>query len=375
MAVTIHQRPADYSPSDNPLIYVFSSNQTAQANFFYRVRTFLNGNLVGTDDVFVQVGIRSMFDASKIVKSLVPTPEINQAMIWGSGKLRSLYITVTEVYGSTPIEQASATSDTVYTWKGSVSDAEFLSYNELISEIPFKSKFITRMPRQTHKILRTQDTGYVFMLQRLGTYVRNVRAYDSSGTQIGSFSATSTVPMVQFNLKSSIVASTLGISEPDIASVEIEIEDAETLTFEYWDGCGECFSLLWANDIGGWDTMLFEHNNRLSGSVEPFEYIKSFGAWSGTSFVFDLQNSGVKTVFTKQTDRGVISTDYISQAFQNWLTEIFKSPIHILYSTNDIPKPITPTSRQFEKEQSRFEELISLDVAYNFANQNNGMTL
>jgi hypothetical protein len=57
------------------------------------------------------------------------------------------------------------------------------------------------------------------------------------------------------------------------------------------------------------------------------------------------------------------------------LTELFKSPIHLLYSTTDIVKPITPTSRQFEKEQSRFEELISLDVAFNYANQNNGVTL
>jgi hypothetical protein len=373
MAVTIHQSPAAYSPSDNPLVFVFSSNQTAQANFLYRVRTYLNGNLVGTDDVFVQVSTRAMFDASKIVKSLVPSPEINQAMIWTSGKLQSLFIRVTEVYGTTPIEQAMATSSVSYTWKACVSDAEFtLGFAAYTTAT---RKFLTRMPRQAHTLLRTQDTGLALITRGMTSYSRTVTAYDSDGVSLGSFSSSSTLDMIQFNLKSSVVAAALGVTESAIASVSITGDELETLTFTYWDGCGECNALIWLNDLGGWDTMVFEHNKRLSGGVEPYEYIKPFGAWSGTSFVFNLQNSGVKTVFTKQTDKGVISTDYIGQAYQNWLTEIFKSPIHLLYSTNDIPKPITPTSRQFEKQQSRFEELISLDVAFNYDNQNNGLTL
>ncbi len=126
--------------------------------------------------------------------------------------------------------------------------------------------------------------------------------------------------------------------------------------------------------MGGFDTFIFEHNKRLSGEVEGFDYIKPFGAWSGNDFVFNVFNSGTKTVFTKQTDKGLIATDYIGQNNQNWLTETFKSPVHILYSTDDISKPITPTSRRFDKEQARFEELISLEMTYDYCNQNNGIT-
>jgi hypothetical protein len=373
MAVTIHQTPPTYSTSDNPLVYVFSSNQTAQTNFFYRVRTFLNGNLSSVDDVFPQVGIRAMFNASKVVKSLVPFPEISQNLMWSNNKLKSLYVTVTEVYGTTPTEQASATSATTYTWKGSVSDFNFTQgFGAYTTGV---RKFLTRIPRERQTILRGQDTGFVLITQGGGSVVQTVTAYDADNVSLGNLVANTTAGMRQFNLKASVVASELSIANPnDIKFVTIETDISETLYFEYWDGCFDAHSLLWLNDMGSFDTFIFEHNKRLSGDVQGFDYIKPFGAWSGNDFVFNLQNAGVKTVFTRQTDKGLIATDYIGQNNQNFLTETFKSPIHILYSTTDSPKPINPTARRFELEQARFEELISLEMTYDYSNQNYGIT-
>jgi hypothetical protein len=352
---------------------VFSSNQTGQTNFLYRVRTYLNGNLVSTDDVFVQVGIRAMFNASKVVKSLVPFPEISQNLMWSNNKIRSLYITVTEFYGETPAEEASATSATTYTWKGSVSDFNFtVGFGEYTTGT---RKFLTRMPRERQKLLRGQDTGFVLITQGAGSVVQTVTAYDADNVSLGNLVANTTTGMRQYNLKASIVASELSIVDSnDIKFVTIETDGSETLYFEYWDGCFDAHSLLWLNDMGSFDTFIFEHNKRLSGDVQGFDYIKPFGAWSGTDFVFNLQNAGVKTVFTRQTDKGLIATDYIGQNNQNWLTETFKSPIHILYSTTDSPKPINPTARRFELEQSRFEELISLEMTYDYSNSNYGIT-
>jgi hypothetical protein len=373
MAVTIHSIPPAFSTSDNPLVYVFSSNQTTQPNFLYRVRTYINGNLSSTDDVFPQVGIRAMFNASKVARSIVPFPEISQTLIWSNNKLRSLYITVTEVYGTTPTEQASATSTTTYTWKGSVSDFNFTQ-----GFSPYTTgtrKFLTRMPRERQKLLRGQDTGFVLITQGAGSVVQTVTAYDADNVSLGNLVANTTAGMRQFNLRATLVASALSIADPnDIKFVTIETDISETLLFEYWDGCGDAHSLLWLNDMGGFDTFIFEHNKRLSGDVQGFDYIKPFGAWSGTDFVFNLQNAGVKTVFTRQTDKGLIATDYIGQNNQNFLTETFKSPIHILYSTTDSPKPINPTARRFELEQARFEELISLEMTYDYSNSNYGIT-
>ena len=37
MAVIIEQEPQDYTTSDNPVTWVFSSDQTAQSNFYFLV--------------------------------------------------------------------------------------------------------------------------------------------------------------------------------------------------------------------------------------------------------------------------------------------------------------------------------------------------
>jgi len=52
MAVTFHDIPQKYAPSDNPVTYRFSSNQTAGANFSFLVETYINGAVVATDKVF-----------------------------------------------------------------------------------------------------------------------------------------------------------------------------------------------------------------------------------------------------------------------------------------------------------------------------------
>jgi hypothetical protein len=566
MAITFHQQPATYSPSDNPLVFVFSSNQTAQPNFFFRIRTKYNGNQVSVDDVFPQVGSRAMFDASNIMKQLAIQPELKNQVFW-SRNLERLNIEVIEFYGTTPVAQASLESDTIRFWKSSVSEYRFTK--GFADYVTGERLALTRMPRgKRHKLIKGQDTGVSYITRGL-TGCQGLKVFNAVGdvigvvnvncafnnvftyatgqaptladfaTQIGltlingakfgdtivfdnvgyelfggefsgvlnltgflkcsaliigvdvfnqntlekvflpicqSVSGTTFqdnsithfyAPELQFilensnfsqnniqyfnapvlqqigfttadndvfldttgnnitvilpaihqtsnagglegdldylddnntvtfdwdgqefpdwiseekeftvvNLNSALIATAAGVSEDDIAFVEVVIDGAETLTFEYWSGCGEAHELVWMNDLGGFDCFLFEHNKRLSGEAQGFEYIKPFGQWANQLWSFNLQDAGIKTMFTKQTDKGLIATDYITQEDQNFLVETFKSPFHLLYGTNADPLPIVPTQRRFEFEQRRFEELISTEIVFDFCNQNYGLTL
>jgi hypothetical protein len=564
MAITFHQTPAAYSTSDNPLVFVFSSNQTAQPNFFYRVRTKRNGNQVSVDDVFPQVGSRAMFDASHIMKQLAIQPELKNQVFW-SRNLERLNIEVIEFYGTTPVAQASLESDTIRFWKSSVSEYRFTKgFSEYVTG---ERLALTRQPRgKRHKLIKGQDTGVSYITRGL-TGCQAVKVFNAVGDVIGVVNvncafanvfnyATGQAPTladfatqigftlingakfgdtivfdnvgyelaeslfenvgltgflkcsvgifnkfvfenntiekvyltqaftpanqvfnlnnithlfvengislsdVMFaqnnlqyinirsvlnigsttgnnsvfdnntgnnitviapaihqtsnagglegdldylddnntvtfdwdgdevpdwiatekeftvvNLNSALIATAAGVNENDIAYIEVVIDGAETLTFEYWSGCGEAHELVWMNDLGGFDCFLFEHNKRLSGEAQGFEYIKPFGQWANQLWSFNLQDAGIKTMFTKQTDKGLIATDYITQEDQNFLVETFKSPFHLLYGTNADPLPIVPTQRRFEFEQRRFEELISTEIVFDFCNQNYGLTL
>ena len=564
MAITFHQTPAAYSTSDNPLVFVFSSNQTAQPNFFFRVRTKRNGNQVSVDDVFPQVGSRAMFDASHLMKQLAIQPELKNQVFW-SRNLERLNIEVIEFYGTTPVAQASLESDTIRFWKSSVSEYRFTKgFSEYVTG---ERLALTRMPRgKRHKLIKGQDTGVSYItrglsgcqgvkvfnavgdvigvvnvncayanvfnyatgqaptladfatqigftlingakfgdtivfdnvgysvannafedsglmgflkcsaeiigvssffsnqieklylpvaellqlaafrgnilkqvylpnvvfssdncfqsnniqyfnapiIQQIGETTANNDVFDSNTSNnvtviapsihqtsnagglegdLAYLDANNTVTFVwdgdevpdwiseekEFtvvNLNSSLIATAAGVSEDDIAYIEVVIDGAETLTFEYWSGCGEAHELVWMNDLGGFDCFLFEHNKRLSGEAQGFDYIKPFGQWANQLWSFNLQDAGIKTMFTKQTDKGLIATDYITQEDQNFLVETFKSPFHLLYGTNADPLPIVPTQRRFEFEQRRFEELISTEIVFDFANQNYGLTL
>jgi len=564
MAITFHQTPAAYSTSDNPLVFVFSSNQTTQPNFFFRIRTKRNGNQVSVDDVFPQVGSRAMFDASHLMKQLAIQPALKNQVFW-SRNLERLNIEVIEFYGTTPVAQASLESDTIRFWKSSVSEYRFTK--GFADYVTGERLALTRMPRgKRHKLIKGQDTGVSYITRGLSG-CQGVKVFNAVGDVIGvvnvncafanvfnyatgqaptlaafeaqigftlingakfgdtivfdnvgyeieqevflSSNLTSflkcsasfidqtcfadnnisyvflplcteieqvvfdinnithfyapileiirsdaltsnniqyfNAPVVQnigdttgnnsvflnntsntitviapsihqtsnagglegdldylddnntvtfdwdgdefpdwiseekeftvVNLNSALIATAAGVSEDDVAFVEVVIDGAETLTFEYWSGCGEAHELVWMNDLGGFDCFLFEHNKRLSGEAQGFEYIKPFGQWANQLWSFNLQDAGIKTMFTKQTDKGLIATDYITQEDQNFLVETFKSPFHLLYGTNADPLPIVPTQRRFEFEQRRFEELISTEIVFDFANQNYGLTL
>jgi hypothetical protein len=563
MAITYHQQPSTYSPSDNPLVFVFSSNQTSQPNFFYRVRTKYNGNIVSVDDVFPQVGARAMFDASHVMKQLAIQPALKNQVFW-SRNLERLNIEVFEHYGNPSVQQGSLESDTIRIWKACVSEYRFTK--GFADYVTGERLALTRQPRgQRHKLIKGQDTGVSYITRGLsgcqglkvfnavgdvigvvnvncaynnvfnyatgqaptlaafeaqigfplinGAKFGDTIVFDNVGytvgeevfqnaglmgffkcsagvlekgsfednliekvylTQnfisetpfqsnnithlfiengltlaesmfisnnlqyinirnvldIGGSTADNTVflsntgnnvtviaPSIHqtsnggglegdlqylddnntvtfdwdgdevpdwvatekeftvVNLNSALIATAAGVSENDIAFVEVVIDGSETLTFEYWSGCGEAHELVWMNDLGGFDCFLFEHNKRLSGEAQGFDYIKPFGQWANQLWSFNLQDAGIKTVFTRQTDKGLIATDYISQEDQNFLVETFKSPFHLLYGTNADPLPIHLTQRRFEFEQRRFEELISTDIVFDFANQNYGLTL
>jgi hypothetical protein len=54
MAVTIYDEPQLIAPAGNPLVFTFSSNQTAQDNFSFIVELYINSSLHSTHQVFRQ---------------------------------------------------------------------------------------------------------------------------------------------------------------------------------------------------------------------------------------------------------------------------------------------------------------------------------
>ncbi len=65
MSVIIETTPQDYTPSDNPVVWTFSSNQTFQPNFAFIVEVYINGTLAKEELVFLENGIYGKYNAEQ----------------------------------------------------------------------------------------------------------------------------------------------------------------------------------------------------------------------------------------------------------------------------------------------------------------------
>jgi len=125
VAVTINSSPHLFTPSDNPIIWSFSSDATANTNFSYLVEVYVSGSLTGTHQIYPEVGIYSHIDVSDIVKPMIGIPSINQLTILGNAlNNREIYIIVKEYCGTTPTVHSTATSSTINVWKARLDKKE-----------------------------------------------------------------------------------------------------------------------------------------------------------------------------------------------------------------------------------------------------------
>ena len=375
MAVTFHQIPAAYSPSDNPLMYRFSSNQTAQANFSFIVKATLGGTVLIESKIFPEVGIYAHYDASDVVKYKIPKPILTNILAQSNGTMLNLSLTVTENYGTTPINQASATSTITRTWKSCLSSEDFLLKD---FNADYKGKlFLTNAPRSNNiQVLRGQDVYLEQIVDTGGLVAASIAFYDSSGALLDTVGISYNFPIWQLNLKSTLLDAITPEDINDVSYFTVQIGTSEILTIEYFDDyCNKPFALTWMNEYGAFDQFIFKHNNELSYNVDSSSYRSQFGSWVGNAFVYSVVNSGLIDYVKNIKHSGTITTDFVSEAFQNYLIELFNSPFYLLTDVNGYVITITVTNNAYKEDQSRFDELLMLEVNYTKSSSHKSLTI
>jgi hypothetical protein len=117
MAVTIQTNPDDYSPATNPLVFTFSSDQTAQAAYSFYVELTINGTVHSYHDVYTESSNYGKFDCSEILRSYVESelvPDGNLEVPY-SGATATYTIRVRDKYGSPPALQGIYATTSTYT--------------------------------------------------------------------------------------------------------------------------------------------------------------------------------------------------------------------------------------------------------------------
>ena len=192
MAVTIYDQPQLIAPAGNPLVFTFSSDQTAQPNFSFVVELYVNSTLRLTQEVYRQFNTLGRIDVSEAVQSVIRNPEITTVFEFdATNSMVSYAITVYEKYGSpTPQIQASDTSTTLKAFNAALEYPEWILWDDADYDpnVTQGSLFLTYFPRTSKQLCGMDENIYVGYLEPTGGagVALACELYDIQGNVIAS---------------------------------------------------------------------------------------------------------------------------------------------------------------------------------------------
>jgi hypothetical protein len=373
MAVTIIQEPQDWSTSDNPLRVTFSSSATANANFSFIVQTFLDNVQIAEDRVFIERGTSAHYDASTVVKNVIQKPTRSTTIYSEGNYSNEVYIKVIENYGTPAIDHLNAVTTTVNVFKSCLSDKAWTLYDNTDW---VELKFLTNYPRSKRMYQLFEQDFYLNIITNGTASELLINVYNSAGTLLDFYAGNVQSYLIsQLNLNTTLLTGA-GLNLTGASYYTVVVEGSEMLTIEFiTDYCNNPNTLQWLNEFGAYDSFVFAHNIEKSGDVKDSTYGKQFGEWVNTSFDYNLKDSGTIRVATKQKDKGIIYTDWITELQQVWLCELYKSPRHYLIDVTGYVDYVRITSNSFTFKQQRFEDLINESVSFDYINEHNSISL
>jgi hypothetical protein len=371
MAVTYLQQPGTgtFQSSDNPIVFVFSSNQTTQPNFSFVVDTLLNGVIVSTDEVYPERGTRAHIDVMKTTLSSVKVLSRPTALATMQD-LPTLQIRVSERYGTVPVTYSFAQSNICKVMKAACPEEDY-QLGWIAQKYTPDTKWLTDAPDST-LVLRRDAPIWASILNTSPACLVEVYAKDADGETIGVLTSNPQTGKDLIRVRVTPAELLAAISPLPLSSVhrlEMYMNQSNALHVLYADeDCGEFNQVSWINNLGAYDQFLFTHNREDESAISMLEYKKQFGAWdSGSLFSFDSTKSGDTTYLKKIQPTGTLFSGWMAEKNRHWLNELLYS-VDVLVVQGTQAEKIVPTETQALEPKARFEDVINFQVKYKKTN-------
>lgn len=387
MSVTIQQDPDNFSISGNPLVWVFSSTQTAQANFSFKVEVSVNGVLKETHKIFPESGIRAHFDASDIAERNANIPTLADTVNYDANDyIEDLEVNITETYGATPVNYPDdGDSSTVVIVKGKQRKRDFISYTPSDYIFGNDKLWYTKFPRTEKRYISLSNNNKFSYLTNSLTITTQVTLYDSSGVLDQAFITPSAKTEVSIsNINETVLLSDYGFGQADIDNTTYLtikwydtagiLGDGELLTLWIDDRCLASTSkhIIFMNTLGGLEPYTFIKRSTEEAKIKSNSIEKNFGYFDDSSD-WNYQLGGnvdfVKTIENTFT----LQTDYINEDEYNWLVkELLSSPVVYLEEDGNLI-PVKVTESRYKYKTSENDIIFKLSV--NFERETDASTV
>lgn len=401
MAVTIYDEPKLIAPAGNPLVFTFSSDQTAQPNFSFVVELYINGTLRLTQEVFRQFNTLGRIDVSEAVQSTLTSPLVVDGTLttFYDTAINEYYIIVYEKYGTTPTIQASDTSTTLYGFNGALRHQDWINfdyreYNSLGGSSFLPVNFLTTFPRTKKYFCGLDERIFLGIFCTDTNIYARARVYDINNNLIdGDIISAALNDFTVFDVSPSTIVANSTITQSTfdsgayytIETMELGIMppvfNVTSEAFKIWidTECKryETRRLHWLNKFGVWDSFTFSLVSIDSTTVQSYGYQREKGVWDGTSYTYPLYQ-GEKVDFAKtSSDQLTLNSDWINQDVQQWLVrELLESPsvyLEVNNGTDFEPVKVTNTNYQLKtrRRDGLIQEQITIERTYTYRSQLN----
>ena len=424
--------PPFLTPSDNPIIYTFSEvnyqpvpGSPLKYKFSFIVKVFVqNFGEIGVFEIYPEVfttniggSLYGKIDISNIVRSYIDVPDIvpknyNNINFFDSAiNVKQVNILVYEKYATTIDGETalhnSATSSVTTVFKGCLSDKEFLNFD------PYAYNVGTGNPSQNtlKKYLTDKQKWQIFpgypiyayeyyflkddslhmsyfdidYLNQANTdkylkvqYFINTNVYSFQINQIASEQGV--FNSIYFNLKSFVNGGYITQAEADAMddiafSIHNLSDDVPVLPPVFIRLKDPCFypgkSLKFLNKFGAYDYFLFEHNERKTASIKSYEYESKNGYWDFfNEFSVDRLRDGRKSFLKQTSEKLQLVSGYLDEKEQNWLTQLYESPLVYLNYNNGDVQNVVITNTSYTMKQDQYDELYNEIVDIEFTTKN-----
>lgn len=406
MSVSITQQPAYATPCDNPIIFAFKQTISGKFNMSFVIEVIVEGS-VGTYEVYPEdedaTYSYGKIDVSNIVTPYIPTQNlkpINSATIFDPNGYRFISVNVYEKYsttinGAVSVNPTPASSSQIGVFKGKLSRTEFLNWDytdyqkgltkQLLTDRSYMLYYSTiNLYEQTIKkedsltytwidnttidtpvnykvrytyyneatIIKQTDENFITLNQGLlGSIYFNLNHHVSLG-YLTNAEATSCT---------SVIIGLLNSSNVNIASIT-------TVKFDntcFYNGA----TLRFMNKYGAYDNYLFTYNKRYSASVKSFEFERSQGSWSNGVYSLSKTNTGRLSYLKQTTKKLQLSSDWLDETTQNWLTQLYDSPA-VYINEGEENESVIITNSSYQIKQDKHDELFNEIVEIEFTPEN-----
>ena len=380
MAITIHDQPQLIAPASNPLVFTFSSTETAQDNFSFIVEVFVDSTMILTQQVFRQFNALSRIDVSgaieTYIRNTIPTTNLE---LDATDSMVTYAIIVYEKYGDPAIIQASATSTTLKAFNGSLEYEDWINFDYAIYD-PNQTQdalFLTFFPLTSKRLVGMDENFYLAFFEQTAVASCDLNIYllDISGNTIATdFITLTTTDFYILNVGPQVIINNTSITQIDFDTCyryEISVS-VQGVSFVgpiniYMDlACQryEPYRLHWLNKLGCWDSFTFGLVSTNTATLDSFDYERDPGVWSGNSYTYPLY-SGQKINYTKRKNKQLsLNSDFISEDVQNWLvTSLYDSPVVYLERDNGTDFEIVKvTNKNYKLKTRRTDGLLQEEI-------------